>query len=520
VSRAHSDVANLDAQSLVTFIVIADGASSSVERFVSSVGAAGSVPVEIIVVAGPGAEVSLDSRGQRAVVHRVGDADLVFEAVEERARQSSGRFICVLRANGVLAPGSLDIFAASVDEHPDAAVFYTDEMESSRRQRSAVIMKPIFSPERLRCQFYFGDLVFYRRELFIAIGGVDSGLPGAELYDLALRATRAAVGVEHLDRPLFMREGPHAELGEAALESTRVALTSHLAATGGGEVRAVNADGVHDTRRLVVGEPLISIVIPTRGVFSQVDGERRCFVIDAVRSIVDRSTYRNFELVLVVDAVAEDNVIAELEAIAGTRLHLVPWNKPFNFSQKVNLGVLHSRGEFVLLLNDDVDVISPDWLESLLALAQRPGAGMVGGMLYYADDTIQHAGHAYYKGDASHIGLDVPRGDRGPLDGYLVEREIGGVTAACAMMPMSVFHTVGGLSNLLPGNFNDVDLCMKVTWLGYEIYWTPHAELYHFESKTRDASVHAFEVDVAWGRGGFRMDDRRYWPYPLSRPAR
>lgn len=440
-------------------------------------------------------------------------------AVMEALSDSTTEFIAVVESDGWFSPDAGAAVRQHLKTNPSVDVLYTDGAAVGRRGRTMTVARPDYSPERLRCQFYWGDLVIYRRSIFDSLGGLDATVPGAELYDLSLRSTAIAHSIEHLALPVFTRPTEAVlPLDYRALESTRVALERHLAATGGGTVRSVGADGVHDTRRSVKGEPLISIVIPSRGIRSLIDGETRCYVIDAARSIMDLSTYRNFEMVVVLDSVAEPSVVTELAGIVGDQLRIVEWTKPFNFSEKVNAGVLHSRGDFVLLLNDDVRVLDEDWLESLLALAQLPGAGMSGGLLYYEDDTIQHAGHGYFKGDASHIGLDAERTDPGPLDGYRVEREVSGVTAACAMMPRSVYIEVGGLSNLLPGNFNDVDLCMKVTWRGYAIYWTPHAELYHFESKTRDSSVHAFEVDVAWGRWGFRMHDPRYWPYPHNRP--
>ena len=439
-------------------------------------------------------------------------------SVNEAVTASLADFVCVVHAEGTIAPGAVDAIAGVLADHPESTVLYGDASFGKGRA-AGYLATPIYSPERLRCQYYYGDVVVYRRQFFVELGGLDRELPGAEQYDLALRASRASDAVQHVRAPLFeTADEPVTRLDPVALDSTTTALETHLAATGGGEVRSVGVDGVHDTRRLVVGEPLISIVIPSRGIHSVIDGESRCYVLDAVRSIVEKSTYTNVEFVIVLDTVAEPEVIAELRLILGDRFIQVDWDKPFNFSDKVNLGVVHSHGEFVLLLNDDVQVITPTWLESLLALVQLPGAGMSGAMLYYADETIQHGGHHYYENDASHIGLDAPRGDAGPLQGYRVEREVSGVTAACAMMPKAVFEEVGGLSNLLPGNFNDVDLCMKTTWLGHSIYWTPHAELYHFESKTRDASVHHFEVDVAWGRWGFRMHDPKYWPYAHNRP--
>ncbi|WP_166805451.1 glycosyltransferase [Cryobacterium sp. Hb1] len=501
-------------------MLLSDDGGENAERFLQSAHGSDAIHVEFVIVC------SKDTRcfhGDNVVVRELAVDESVAEAVNAAVDGATSDFISILRPEGVATPDALDVFSAFVEDHPRAEIIYSNEAALGPEGNLLSLNKPIFSPERLRCQFYFGDFVFYRRELFLRVGGLNKARAGALLYDLALRSTRESRAVEFIGEQLFLRESSDngdSLLDDEALDSTRATLSEHLEATGGGVVKSVDPRGVHDTRRLVKGEPLISIIIPTRGIFSFIDGARRCFVIDAVKSIVDQSTYRNFELVLVVDSVADADVVVELVRLAGDKIRFVEWSKPFNFSDKVNLGVLHSRGEFVLLLNDDIDVISPDWLESLLALAQLPGAGMVGGMLYYSDETIQHAGHAYHEGDASHIGLDVPRGDRGPLDGYLVEREVVGVTAACAMMPRDVYFEVGGLSNLLPGNFNDVDLCMKTTWTGHDIYWTPHAELYHFESKTRDPSVHAMEVHVAWGRWSFRMNDTRYWPYALSRAPR
>lgn len=483
-------------------------------------------PFAIVIVISDGTEAGragllASLAGQPSTqVTVVGAGEEMAAAATRAIEASAAAFVAIIRPIGNLLPGAMAAVREHVTAHPEADIIYGDETAPGGGRSPGTLAKPIFSRERLRCQNYLGELVFYRRGLLSEIPGLDAALPGAELYDLVLRATAVAAKVDHLSTELFARNHAVDELlDDRTLGSIRRALEAHLAATGGGEVRAVGADGVHDTRRLVVGEPLISIVIPTRGIHVDVDGEPRCFVLDAVRSIVEQSTWSRYEIVLVIDSVAEQVVVDELLILGGSRLRFVEWTRPFNFSEKVNLGVLHADGEYVLLLNDDIQVITPDWLQAMLALAQRPGAGMVGCMLYYADETIQHAGHQYDAGDVSHIGLDAPRGDTGPLQGYRVERELAGVTAACALMPTRVFLEVGGLTNLLPGNFNDVDLCLKTTWQEHAIYWTPHAELYHFESKTRDAAVHAFEIDVAWRRWGFRLEDSGYWPYAFNRPV-
>lgn len=433
---------------------------------------------------------------------------------EHGIRLQDSDYIAVVSASGVMArSGFRSVQDAIAKSTPD--VVYGDSVQRSGDGRKQIVLRPVFSPERLRCQNYLGDLVIYRHTTVRGIGGFRADFGEAGLFDLALRATRSATIVMHIPSVIFESSAARSVESYGPEESQadfHRALQEHLDATGGGAVEASRTPGVFDTRRNVQGSPLVSIVIPTRGTSSVLDGIVRCYVLDAVSSVMEMSTYENFEIVVVFDSVAEPAVLAKLSEIVGDRLRLVEWNRPFNFSEKMNFGVLNSSGDYILLLNDDIQVLSEGWIESLLALAQLPNAGMVGAMLYYDDDTIQHAGHAYFEGSPTHIGLNLPRGIPGPLKGYLVEREVSGVTAACALMPRTVFLEVGGFTSLLPGNFNDVDLCMKVGWKGHTIYWTPHAELYHFESKTRDAHVHYYELDVIEHRWGLRLDDPRFWP--------
>lgn len=259
-------------------------------------------------------------------------------------------------------------------------------------------------------------------------------------------------------------------------------------------------------------QPLISIVIPSRGKFDT-QRESKSLLLNAVSSIVELTTYSNYEVVVVLDEGYEQQIEASLRAILGSRLKLVNWGAAFNFSSKMNLGSSAAQGEFLLLLNDDVHLLTPSWIESMLALALIDGAGMVGALLFYEDGSVQHAGHAYVHGSPTHIGLgwraDVP----GPADALRVDREVPGVTAACALISKKVFREVGGFSEKFPGNFNDVDLCLKVRSLGYQIYWTPKAKMYHFESKSRDARVHFFELDLLRNRWGHRLSDQDYWPW-------
>lgn len=372
---------------------------------------------------------------------------------------------------------------------------------------------PDFSPQRFLCQNYIQGPVALRNSSLTSSLVFDTyASPVPALYKLLLEIQREGGEFAHLSQKIARQVGKSPlELTEEEVKQSRSVLAYERNARGGGDVGEYLGQSVFESHGAVIGDPFVSIVIPSRAQYSDDGGDAHSLVVNAVTSIIEKTDYLNYEILVVVDEGADQQILSTLTEVAGEKLRTVTWTKPFNFSQKMNFGVLHSSAEYVLLLNDDVEVISSEWLTSMLALAQLPNAGMVGAMLYYSDDTVQHAGHAYFQGSPTHIGLGQPRGSQGPLSGYLVQREVSGVTAACALMPMEVFKAVGGFTSLLPGNFNDVDLCLKVGWKNFDIHWTPLAQLYHFESKTRDAHVHFYELDVIEHRWGLRLDDSRYW---------
>lgn len=253
--------------------------------------------------------------------------------------------------------------------------------------------------------------------------------------------------------------------------------------------------------------PQVTIVIPSR---ARRSGQKSPSVLeDCVASIVNVSTYANFDLVIVHDSDAESSVIDSVTSMAATRIRWIPFDEEFNFSRKMNMGVTHSTAPFVLCLNDDVTVITPDWIERMLEPMEAAGGedvAMVGAMLYFPKDIIQHAGHIYVGGLPTHVGIGEPRGSAGPEGDYREVRERMGVTAACALIRRDVFDRVGGFCELLPGNYNDVDLCLKVRSCGFRILWTPRAELYHFESVSRDPGVSGYELDFIHARWGANLE--------------
>lgn len=371
--------------------------------------------------------------------------------------------------------------ADAIAHDPDVELLYGD----SRRRNGVRFRAPAFSPLRLREEDYLGPIVVVSVRALRARGGFRSEADGALLLDFALRTPALAVrrlrevlGVgEPFDRPSGAEEAAAAGVVRAVLESSRVGA---VVTTKGG-IRSVEYE--------IEGEPLVSIIIPTRGSSGIVAGSVRTFVTEAVRGICDRTTWRNVEIVVVADDATPQVVIEELIEIAGDRLVLVRWSEPFNFSAKMNRGIAVSRGEYLLMLNDDIDIVTPDWIEHMLGLAQQPGVGMVGALLYFEDGAVQHLGHIYQGGGAGHVAFGIIPGALAPLAELAVTREVSGATAACALLPVSVVRDIGGFSTQFPGNYNDVDMSLKVRSAGYSVVVTGAARLYHFESRTREATV-------------------------------
>ncbi len=443
---------------------------------------------------------------------------------------AAGEFVALLDHDDILVRTALERVAAALDAAESAGqsidLLYTDEdqLHPDGEFRGA-FRKPDFSPERLRGQMYLGHLSVYRRSLLERVGGFRPGYDGSQDYDLALRATEAAAGVLHLPEVLYhWRIHPdsvsHRSDNAPVFDAARRALADHLERTGiAGSVEQVHPVGIYRIRRELPDPPLVSIIIPTRGSRGYTHGADRVMVVDAVRSLVERSTYPNYEIVLVADTATPSSVLDDLFALAGDRLRVIPYAAPFNFSAKMNLGALEAAGDLLLLLNDDVEILSPDWMETMVALAIIHDVGMVGAKLLYEDGTVQHLGHLYERGEVTHVAGGAPADWPGPVGDLLLEREVSGVTAACALLRRDVFDEVGGLSPALPVNFNDVDLSLKITGAGYRILVTPFAVLHHFETKTREKSVASHEVIALRRRWDHRLLVDPFWRHDPAEVA-
>ncbi|HSY14961.1 MAG TPA: glycosyltransferase, partial [Jatrophihabitantaceae bacterium] len=297
----------------------------------------------------------------------------------------------------------------------------------------------------------------------------------------------------------------------------RRAVDDHLRRVGiaGVAVRG-RIPGTYRVHRDLDPATTVSIIIPTRGGSGTVWGRRRCFVVEAVRSALANTAHRNLEIVVVADTATPPAVIRELGEIADDRLVLVDFVEPFNFSRKCNAGYLAARGEVLLFLNDDVEVITDGWLEALVAPLAEPDVGLVGAKLLYSDGSVQHGGHLYERHGFTHAFHGSPADSRAGFSALQLDREVTGVTAACVAIRRETFAQVGGFCAGLPGNFNDVDFCFKIRKAGFRILALAQVELFHFESRSREPRVYAWEEDVTFGRWG-SADIDEYLPHRSGR---
>lgn len=416
--------------------------------------------------------------------------------------------LAIVRAGASVLVDGLAV-AAEAAADSDVELVYGD----SRRANGVPGRAPAPSRLRLREEDYLGPVVLVSVAALRRIGGFDARADGTHLLDVALRLgvdrarrVRAELGIgEPIDRP----DGARAE---AAAEAVRRNLRD-----AGIEASVTPRNGVRVVEYLVHGDPLVSVVIPTRGSAGEVAGRTRVFVVEAVRGVVERATWSNVEIVVVADDETPQTVIDELDAIAGERLVLVRWSEPFNFSAKMNRGAAVAAGEYLLVLNDDVEVVEPAWIERMLAVAQLEGVGEVGALLYFEDGSVQHLGHIHEGGGAGHVGFGLMPGAAAPLERLAVTREVSGVTAACAIVSAERFREVGGFSLEFPGNYNDVDLSLKIRSTGDSVVCIGGARLYHFESKTRDATVLPSEFQALRHRWSklIQLDEYVRGPLPL-----
>jgi O-antigen biosynthesis protein len=406
---------------------------------------------------------------------------------------ASGEFVAFVDHDDTLSPRALLEYAQKLNDHPDTDVLYSDEDKLSEdgQERSSPFFKPDWSPDLLRSINYMTHFLAIRKSLVDELGGLRLGFDGSQDYDLVLRATERARRIEHLPRVLYHWRMSSSSTASSesrktwAAEAGRKALDQHLERTGvkgKAEIYYEGAAWWYDVRYAIVGEPLVTIIIPNK---DDVGTLKRC--LDSVFE----STYTNLEILLVENNSSDPATFAYYDAVQkrDSRIRVVKWQGDFNYSAINNFAVKKARGEFLLLLNNDVEAINAEWLERLLGICQRKDVGAVGAMLLYPDNTVQHAGVVVGLGGcAGHSHKFYPATHPGYFRRLQMTCNYSAVTGACLMIRSSLYRELGGLNEKnLAVAFNDVDFCLRIRASGKLIVWTPRARLYHYESKTRGA---------------------------------
>ncbi len=329
-------------------------------------------------------------------------------------------------------------------------------------------------------------MCFYSKELIADCGEFNSKLTSlsAATFDLTLRAIERinATDIYHIPKVLVH----HRVLTESSADDVShhaQSLNEHFKHTGQNAVAIVGTESAAKKWDIHYGppstQPLVSLIIPTKNNLTLL---RQC-----VTSILLKTEYENFEILVVDNGSDQNDTLDYLRQIAGTpRVRVIRDNYAFNYSALNNSAVALSKGEIIAFVNDDIEVITPNWLSEMVAHALRPGVGAVGARLWYPDMKLQHAGIVLAGGVARHVHKFLPAGESGFNDRAVLTQNFSAITGACMVVKKSLFESVGGFNEIeLAIGFNDVDFCLRLVEAGYRNVWTPQAELFHHESATR-----------------------------------
>lgn len=447
---------------------------------------------------------------------------------------AEGDWVVLMKPDDLLAPTALYEVAAEIDAHPDVAVIYSDQdCIDSAGNRGSPYFKPDFDPDLLLAQNLVAHLGAYRRDLLSAIGGFREGFEGSQDHDLALRASRQCgnARVRHIPAVLYHARQRAAVVSsltpemQRRIDASSRAVAEHLLATGVAGARIERATCAPMFHRIVFPlpptPPLVSIIIPTR--------DRAELLRACVEGLVQRTAYPAVEIIVADNGSVEAATLALFETLRVEHgVRVLPLPGPFNYSRLNNQAVAQARGEIILFLNNDTEVIAGDWLREMVSLAVRPEIGAVGARLLFADGRIQHCGDVlgfgWPMGVAGHNGLLAARDDPGPNGSYVLTRSYSAVTAACLAVRRTIFDEVGGFDEVnLAVAFNDVDLCLRIREAGYRNLLAASAELYHLESASRGEDLRPEQLQRSMAeirhmreRWGPELDNDPYWNPNLS----
>lgn len=422
---------------------------------------------------------------------------------------AEGEWIGLLDHDDLLAPEALYEMVQFMNAEPEAELIYSDEdqVEETKKglQHKTPHFKPDFSPDLLRSNNYITHFLCIKRGIAREAGGMREAFDGAQDYDFILRCTELADKVGHVPKVLYhwrvhsssTADNPLSKM--YAYEAGQRALQEHLERKGQpGLVSQSIHFGFYRVKYPVTGTPMVSILIPNK---DQAGTLKRC--IESLK----KSTWKHYEVIVIENNSQEEETFRYYRELCGIdrEIHregrklycegtlpggqpvkVVVWEGVFNYSSINNFGASYARGEYFVLLNNDIEIITEDWLEEMLGNCQRPEVGIVGARLYYPDNTIQHAGIVVgIDGIAANMFPGLRRGQEGYFHKAAIQLNYCAVTAACLMVSRKLYEQVNGLEEQLSVAFNDLDFCLRVRREGYLVVYNPYVEAYHYESKSR-----------------------------------
>lgn len=401
---------------------------------------------------------------------------------------ATGDFIALLDHDDIIAPFALFEVVKAINENPQVDLMYSDEdkiTENSKR-RYAPFFKPDFSPDTLRSLNYVCHFTVIRSQLGKSLGWFREGFEGAQDHDLIFRVSEKAKKIVHIPKILYHwrahRNSTAMDLKAKPLapSSGKRCVEEHLQRLGlRGEVLCDEESAHYAIRYEIKDKPFVSVIIPNK---DQSELLEKC-----VTSIIKKSGCKDYEIIIVENSSLNRETFQTYQKLGRYKnIRIIEWNHPFNFSALNNYAAAQAKGEILLFLNNDTEIINAGCFEKMLEYAIRKDVGAVGAKLYYSDGTIQHGGIIIGLGGiAGHAHKSFSGKHPGYFRRLQIVQNLSAVTAACLMTRRDVFKEVGGFDETFSMAFNDVDLCLKMREKGYLIIWTPYAELYHHESKTR-----------------------------------
>ncbi len=406
----------------------------------------------------------------------------------EALKRATGEYVAFLDHDDMLAPFALYEVVKCLHQNPSIDLMYSDEdkVPAQGRNRYDPYFKPDWSPDTMLSYNYACHFAVARKALVDELGGFREGCDGAQDHDLILRISEQTDKIHHIPKMLYhWRAGsasvasrPQAKL--YAFEAGKRVIKEYLNRRG---LAADVVDGVfigsYRVKYQLRPSQRVCIIIPTR--------DQSHLLARCISSILAKTDYKDYELLIVDNQSREQETSDYYRSLsADSRIKVIQYDRPFNFSAINNYAVRFTDADYLVFLNNDTEVISPEWLSAMLEFSQREDVGAVGAKLYYPDGTIQHAGVIIGVGGvASHAHVDFPRSSHGYMGRINIIQNLSAVTAACMMVRRKVFEDVGGFDESMSHAFNDIDFCLKIRENGYLIVYTPYAELYHHESASR-----------------------------------